>query len=256
MPLFGKTRPFDRTWKAREDIHAGHISRQTGMPEKAVRRDIRDWMEASRPMQRAYFLGLLKVLQCDELLDLFSGPGVVPIALQVARRAKRVILADNDPHEQFAQLYAQYGGRLQIDSPTVVDTTIRPGARLPDSENVTLIDTGLGLPDEDRDVFDLQLQFHRRAHREGIVALRREIPHALLRGHVFGQDLPEILALLSNTRRQVFITENSLLPTDRRNDLVSTHLNEAVDQFGGEWVFANLSELDQDGLLLAQLTHD
>lgn len=248
---------FERVWQAREDIHAGQMSCEgRAVSEEAARQAIRDWMDTSKPTNYQYLLALSPRLQGDKLLDVFSGPAIIPISLQVAGLVKEATLVDHDPWNQFSDLYRQYGSELGIDPPQVSSREIGAASYpLPNIENVTLIDTGLGLPHKDRAVLSQETTFNRQAQQQGISNVRRRNPSALLRGHVFNLELSDVLTLLSDTKRRVFIAENSNLRPETMIEEVRSHLALIVDEFGGEWSMGEVEKLPHPGLLLAGLNH-
>lgn len=249
---------FDKTWEAWEITHGEKVAQQQGIGLDQARAIIREWRDIAKETQRkiAVALGPKLADPKDNLLDLFSGPAIVPYALQHAGLVDRLSLLDHDPWAQFKDVYHTLPGRLGLPKTKVTNRVISGESDfdMDKSPQVTLIDTGLGLPYGDREDADEQMELFQKAQLFGITQVRKAVPDALTRGHIFELEMNTVLRLLSNAERRVFVIEQA--KRQRRNALeaVSNHLARIARVSPG-WEISGVEPLDDNGLVLAELEH-
>lgn len=117
---------FGQVWDARESIYAAQMVETQGVDVAAARQQIRAWVEITRETHRKIAVALSgkMALPRQDLLDLFSGPAIVPYTLQIAHLVNHLTLLDRDEWRQFGVLHSKMHKVLVEPAPTVIDDNL------------------------------------------------------------------------------------------------------------------------------------
>jgi len=249
---------FEKYWQTREEVYANALM-QGGMDTKTARTIIQGLFEGRKEIYRVVTSAVGQRLDGkpqSKLLDLFSGMATVPWSLRIGGKIKKFTIVDNDEESGIIQHLNQLiAGGLELPPPQFINGPIGVGlnrVELPTTEQVTLINTGLGLPIDDRETEEGQAYSYAEQH--GFDAAWKLYPHAMARPHVHNVgNIHQVLRDLSNAVRHVFIADRTKQYVDRIIEVVRQHLESAIERLDGDWRIKEIEQIDDEGTVLAEL---
>jgi len=250
---------FDKYWQTREDVYTKALE-QGGMSAEEARTNLNGIFNGRKELYRVITNAIGQRLDEHppaELLDLFSGMATVPWSLQIGGKVSEVTIVDNDEGvgaiKHLNQLIAQ---GLNMPSPTFINSPIGIGfhrAKLPSIRQVTLINSGLGLPMDDRETKEGEAYDYAEQH--GFDAAWEHYPYALARPHVHNVDIAPVLHDLRHAQRRIFIADRTKQHASRAVEATREHLEATISLLDGKWDIEGIKQLDDQGTVLAELHH-
>lgn len=256
---------FEQVWTTCEDVDAGTATDGLGLPLEEAR-PISKWFvfsEARKRMLKAIADALATRLDRPELLDLCSGYAIATRSLLGAGKINHLIEVDiNDEFDHAREAVAR---TLRVGSITHICELLGQanfGAILPEIQQVTLIDTGLALPLDDRITFEDTCEPAMRCcQTQGLEVAREKYPRVSLRFHVPGTSLRNILLNNLGARsRRVLLIDRSVEHADRAALAVSGYMDSFMrimnqhDRNHG-WEIKGIDPVDDGGTVLVEMKH-
>ena len=211
-----------------------------------------------------------------EILDVFSGDALVPIALLADGIAFQIHTLDFDPAQHNAQVaiarhleveefIEHTAGELFTHSnyftqPNSFASSKACRRHFPNIRNVTLLGTGVGLPKNlqmnqvDRMAIPSLLRYHFAP--EGVRdSMLTELQNLYARSHISpGITLTAMLHALGGHPRRLFVVDAPKWEVSR--DVIEEHFQGAVDRVKNGWRYDDTQVIGEQGLSLTTLTRD
>ncbi|MCX6733290.1 MAG: hypothetical protein NTX63_00585 [Candidatus Peregrinibacteria bacterium] len=199
--------------------------------------------------QRAIYEEIKRILDesgTKEILDIFSGLALVPLALLASKKLQKTYLLDSHTKINYRAIAQElYVRRDQIEH---VQTMIHPFSSeisLPPTKQVTLIDTGLSLPGEARAPnVNIDYEVAQSSHLPHEPRLRTEDDH-----------LAVVLKLLQGKERNVLIIDRPHLKTAK--DVIESSRNRIETVMAatrGDWQVDVHEQIQEKNLIVTRLT--